>query len=783
MTDQGSGILTRRARSIHDTEPEGRRRTRSLSRSRGEFLHQRKTGRSVSRSRSPSHRRKISRKVQSGSDAPTESQSSKGSQPDPGDDVTSQPFNLDPNSVNPTGSTESHKSKVNMNNTSATINNCSVAIRTPSRTLSQNPKKTTRVIRQTKTAEHSSDINSSAKDSTLLHVNHIRSPPSSSLVDIPTPSGSTSSDVTDVSYLKTQVERKDVEIRRLKTLLGIRKEKSNQQDIIINQLTSLNKDNTKKVTKLEITNAALTAKLDSALKSNVKRPIQILDSSTGRKKTCLSKIRLKDISGRFDDTFPERLIPISIEARRFVDVVVFNLITESIQETSGHVIHQRKRDWNGRCEMLDSIPENFILGTPLLYLGDDEDALAVPFCPLEVSISGRHFTEIDSNSIIKASLRMAIHNSTKFQHFSTGEAWNDLLVTVSGDTFTQELYKRKLSSKLSNHKRKTRISFFSVLGYDKFTSTSDRDGAKKQRKDIQNSLLPGLGDCDPTDTEKAIKIVDTSHWRTADWDEIFNASAEELDPEPEITQIKSSGNDILFRTNAARKCFIEFTGYFPSEDDSILTLARADSWFTTSILLAHLPEAKGGSQTCVYVDCFAKLLPLATKRILNSIRIRAQSVCREEFLMRDEQDFDPSSATTTVPSATHFKLKFGERSHTAISFIPSKRCYYLSLTKKTFQDQICHWLYFVDCYVGQAYPHDFSFMPISDLVAVPNNHLETVPAIPLRMQVENTDDNNVTLPDLTGEEDDIEDYEIMETENASRKSPVGNSPVADLFDA
>lgn len=82
----------------------------------------------------------------------------------------------------------------------------------------------------------------------------------------------------------------------------------------------------------------------------------------------------------------------------------------------------------------------------------------------------------------------------------------------------------------------------------------------------------------------------------ASWNEIFNASISDLDPERYISQIEDEGTNILFATNAALvKSYIELTSYFPSEYDTVLSLAKADSWYTTSALMVHLSYWKGAS--------------------------------------------------------------------------------------------------------------------------------------------------------------------------------------------
>lgn len=135
--------------------------------------------------------------------------------------------------------------------------------------------------------------------------------------------------------------------------------------------------------------------------------------------------------------------------------------------------------------------------------------------------------------------------------------------------------------------------------------------------------------------------------------------------------------DIMFTTSAARKAFIVFLSYFHSQDDTTLSLPKADARYTTSALIAYLPDQMGGSQTDVYVDSFSLLLPVYLRSIATTLMYVMEKICPEDLLLYEENYSVESDATPEIWTSTHFKMSSNERIMTHLVYIPSKRFYYL----------------------------------------------------------------------------------------------------------
>lgn len=97
--------------------------------------------------------------------------------------------------------------------------------------------------------------------------------------------------------------------------------------------------------------------------------------------------------------------------------------------------------------------------------------------------------------------------------------------------------------------------------------------------------------------------IDYKYWRKGQCSAIYNPANVEITDEYVCPQY-DGGVHIFYENEAARIFFIAIIGYVPVGDNSVLWLARADPWFSTSILIIDITDGRGGDRNSQFTDTF-----------------------------------------------------------------------------------------------------------------------------------------------------------------------------------
>lgn len=546
----------------------------------------------------------------------------------------------------------------------------------------------------------------------------------------------------DVSYPNTfrrceKCTEHERENGRLSKLFNDAKEKLAREETLVNELTRNSTQSARSIAKLETKLSAVMAKLEAYDRVKRSRP-DGENNITGavsryrsvRKKNNLSRMSVKELTTGVDPKTDDKYVPFILAVRQLASSIVFDELTESSIEDDliGNIT--RSRDWHGRYEEVSECILNSsdkpILGNPPLRLGNDGEIFAAPLCPLALAAEGSLFTPRGKypHAMIEAAAADVVKSEGQFAHLKEPGEWQRALGALNADVYTRTLFLKTMDSRLSNHKRTCKNKYFNSLGYDTFGVTTksiiESNRRLLERENIKKTLVQtSINTAAPIAEESDIVTVDNvdcTTWRLSEWEDIYNPS-KPLIKEIEFSIDIGEGEDAFFSNNAARNAYVELTGFMPIDDGSVMSLGRADAWFTTVSLLVMLPDGKGGNRNGKFTETFSSLLPRCVDGILKTIRERVSSLHPEEFLLRDVEDFEPSLA---IPTDVHYALRLGERLVTDIVYVPSKEAHYLYITKDAFHDHICSWLTFTDAFIGCAGANDMSFNEIRYKEDVPD---------------------------------------------------------------
>ncbi len=538
---------------------------------------------------------------------------------------------------------------------------------------------------------------------------------------------------------------KTTELQRITKLFGDLKEKCRREEGLVNELMRANTQNTKSITILEAKNAALLAKIKT-LESQ--RGFAKKDSNSNdilnddrEKKICkLSQSELKFDTRNINDKY----IPLLLAVRNQATNAVYNELTESFLKLKQDGSYIRCRNWKGRCEVFSSIQPSKCIGHPQITLDENSDDLAVPSCPVQYAEEGSYFRPSGQypSSMIQDAAWTVVSSKSAFTKYRSEEAWKEAVKIVTSDAVTCALFEKTLQSKLSNHKRSCKKDYFKSLGYDILFSGKNEDKIRRQEQRVKviKKFLSDISDdqkdafltIQSTLDDNLIDNLDCSKWRTSPFDTIFNDDSDVV--EPSFEYFIEPSIDLLFQNNAARKAYVMLTGYAPKNDDSIITLARADSWFTTNVALINVLDGKGGKRNSLFQQYFSRLLPVSMKNILVAMRDFIISRCPKELEIRDTSEFVP---TLECPTEFQYAFRVNDRKVTRIVLLPSMNYYYLYIDSRWFMENICSWLKIIDVYIGKAKEDDMMFHSIVD-----QNHLNNETGVDLNTMLNFPNDND-----------------------------------------
>ena len=416
----------------------------------------------------------------------------------------------------------------------------------------------------------------------------------------------------------------------------------------------------------------------------------------------------------------EEVIPLVLAVRSQVHKAVFDEITESVMKPKKDGTLVRCRNWVGRHEVVTSSCKEKYIGQPQILFDSDEDPVGIACCPISVAENGDYYIPSGSfpNNLIKVTAENMVSRRSCFAKFRNKSQWLKVLSALKGDQITSTLYQKTFQSNLSNHKRSCRNCFYKSLGYEHVYSTkkSETTSHEYEKKQIWDKFVQGVSlavkesfeTIAPSINDSIISDIDCSAWRTGTWDELKNKSFQ--DEEPTIDSDMDTRQDRLFLNNASRKAYISLTGYEPFENESILSIAKADAWFTTCVVLINTPDGKGGKRNSLFQEIFSKLLPRAVMNLLKGLRSLVESVHPSELEILPKEDFVPSTEYSDEDS---YAFQVHSRMATNIVYLPSKEVLYLYIEKLWFEDNVCSWIPVVDAYIGKATEHDTCFKEIS----------------------------------------------------------------------
>lgn len=212
----------------------------------------------------------------------------------------------------------------------------------------------------------------------------------------------------------------------------------------------------------------------------------------------------------------------------------------------------------------------------------------------------------------------------------------------------------------------------------------------------------------PNVNDSIVTEIDCSTWRTKPWDELRHDDFTES--EPSLESDLDLKVDMFFLNNASRRAFLALTGYDPFGTETILTVAKADAWFTTCVLLINTPYGKGGKRNTLFQEMFSILYPRSVESLMHGLRALVESNHSNELIILSTKDFIPSP---DYSDKTSYSLQIHSRVATNVVHMPSKKRLYLYIEKNWFEDQVCSWIPIMGANIGTASEKDLFFDKIS----------------------------------------------------------------------
>lgn len=140
------------------------------------------------------------------------------------------------------------------------------------------------------------------------------------------------------------------------------------------------------------------------------------------------------------------------------------------------------------------------------------------------------------------------------------------------------------------------------FGYDIFES---RNKISNKCREQEKEDIRSINCTDEDGAVLSLDNFDSTLWRTRFSCHAYNPTKICLEEQP-LEEISSEGKDTFFRNSAAGSAFITISGYTSREEESIISLARADALPTACIFLSPFLMEKVGKGTA----CSRKLLSI-----------------------------------------------------------------------------------------------------------------------------------------------------------------------------
>lgn len=491
------------------------------------------------------------------------------------------------------------------------------------------------------------------------------------------------------SFLQSQVSSLQKENERLTELFNVTKSDLSREKTIVNQLSCSNTKAFDTCNSLQHRNSALSARIKVLEESLPSRHRNRNSRPRTGSKTSFSQMRKAELK-TYIKGIEEKHQALCIQVRNAAEGIAFNEMTESSEFSEfsdDNVLPPiRRHDWTGRCETLNDLPHDYIQGTSPISKPDGSTCKDVPKSPLE-QLSNGFFTPSGQypECMIQSALWQVATEDKDFSRFRENPNWDEALTALQNDQATRSYFLRVLNSAQSNHNRESKTNFFTSLGYDIF---NPRCSSTPESREIERCHLQRIFGVS-NEQEADLDSINTTIWRTKSWQQLYNPE-KDLPVEPVLDDVENDGSDIFFENNAAKNAFISFLSYIPGENESVLSLARADAWITANVFLLSLGDGKGGKRNSQFKDAFNTLFPRSLRSILLILHDFVLQNGEEELIKPSLQDYKPC---TKFPTENHFLLKSTERSLTDIVFMPSDEHYYVYINRNTFCKHICHWFF------------------------------------------------------------------------------------------
>ena len=279
------------------------------------------------------------------------------------------------------------------------------------------------------------------------------------------------------------------------------------------------------------------------------------------------------------------------------------------------------RDWRGKVELVSC-------SHGLLTIdGNDVN----PLCPINIARSARYILPVEQSTVLYESIVEFMKSERSTIDKKRVEK---CARSISSDKLAGNKMGRILSEEWRGYRRRLKEDFFDLLGYRALGSKCEKCTKKNGVSDAwKHTAMEASGKLLKYNGEKE----DLSYWRTADFKNICSDRVAD-EGEPETCFVEDS----LFKNAAAKKSFSTFLrpeidGLKVSKESacSVITLARADSWITTNLVMMSgkkvVMDGKELSGVAGFKFLFRSLIQRAVLNIMTETRKIIELLFRDEL--------------------------------------------------------------------------------------------------------------------------------------------------------
>lgn len=522
--------------------------------------------------------------------------------------------------------------------------------------------------------------------------------------DARTESNDTQVSCSTCAGLREKITNLESEVERVNSLFQEAKSEMHREKLINTQLSQNHTNICASMSSLQSRYDSLAARFDVLQESVPLHSSRFRGKKNSSKReetfSQMRKARLKC----YVKGIPEKYHALFLQVRGAAEDFVFDEITEScVLSNQGISEDDRVHDWSGLSEQLDNSTDEFQGTSPLKLISNC--SRLVPKHP-HIFLGYTFFTQRQPHPecMMKKCFDAVLADDDMFDKFRSSEASQAAWNCMKEDAATKSYFSRVVSTTLSNHLREAKVHYFTSLGYDLFNPKAKLSNDEKvtEREDLKMAFHKRIHGASVT-----LDTIDTSLWRKSSWSDLYNPS-KECPEEPQVTEIDNFGTDILFNNSAARSAFLSFLRHTPGKQDSVLSLARADAWFTACAFI--LGEGRGGKHNIQFRDACSKMLPRCLRSILGILHEKVTLLSPHELTKPTPSSFVPS---LKQPTSLHHSLRVEDRIHTNVVMLPSDGFFYVYMTPTSFRAHICHWMYFVDAYFAKTSFEEDQYHPFS----------------------------------------------------------------------